>query len=156
MPHEELQANQLILFQVQVLKPLAWMVCTRLGDGIRSEDQPGTFQGGWRVCPVSMTKEKMSSSKERAFPFVTHLRLSRCGHVCVRECVFGGDNDRREEFGSAARCVSLNHSKLRDGALNKALKGKVRPVSGCPDEEGHKTHLRCEPLDVQPSTVRFI
>lgn len=49
-PGEELRANQALLFQVQVLKPqkaqtpLASGVYSRLGDRIRSEDQPGTFQ----------------------------------------------------------------------------------------------------------------
>lgn len=72
------------------------------------------------VCPVSMSKEKMSSSKERAFPFVTHLRLSRCVHACVRVCVcFLGDNKRR------ILILWLNRTKLGSGPHNKALKGNA-------------------------------
>lgn len=79
-----------------------------------------------------MTKEKMSSSKEKAFPSVKHLHPSRCMHKRAGmrvQLFFTGIMRKEENVVLFARSICLKLSSPYKESGNKALKGNTTHVS---------------------------
>lgn len=138
---EDFQANQVVLFQVQVWKPQSpncsgLRVYSRLGEKIRFEDQQETFhslcESVW-VCPLSMSKEKMSLLSVKM-----HVSFQTSAHnkshvktlfhtvgtdVCMSEC--GHTSGVGREFGLVARSICLNRFNRSNRPYNSTLKGNA-------------------------------